>query len=44
MHVAGNHSLTPIIGGLVGANQSKREQADVVQPTGALASSPDGLG
>lgn len=39
MHVAGNLSLTAIIGGLVGDNQSKREQADAVHHTGALASS-----
>lgn len=31
MHVADNHSLTAVIGGLVGADQTEREQADVVQ-------------
>lgn len=37
--MASNLSLTAIIGGLVGENQSKREQADMVQPAVALASS-----
>lgn len=37
--MAGNHSLTAVIGGLVGADKSEREQADVVQSTDAFASS-----
>lgn len=39
MHVASNLSLTAIIGGLVGENQSKREQADMVHPASAFPSS-----
>lgn len=34
-----NLSPTAIIGGLVGENQSKREQADLVCPASAFASS-----
>lgn len=37
MHVASNPSLTAIIGGLIGENQSKREQTDMVHPASALA-------
>ena len=36
--MAGNLSLTAIIGDLVGENQSKRGQADMVHPASALVS------
>lgn len=39
MHVASKLSLTAIIGGLVGENQSKREQADMVHPASPFPSS-----